>query len=69
MPIKFDRNTILIMGGIGALLGGIVTVASYINMRDHRKFLKANAKLENELTRLDIELRKNQLNGNSYQRA
>lgn len=59
--MKFNRNTVLLLGGIGALLGGLVTFASYVNMKEHRKFLKANVILENELKRLDIELRMNQL--------
>lgn len=59
--MKMDKNTIVILGGVGSLLVAIITVSSYINMKDHRTFLKENAKLENQIKTIDLELKKHQL--------
>lgn len=61
--VHIDRNTIYLLGGIGALLGGIVAVMSYINMREHREYMKRNAKLENEIKMIELAMKKSQIDG------
>jgi hypothetical protein len=55
---KNEKNLIVLIGGVGALLTGIIAVVSYINMKDHREMIKANAKLDNDLKTLDLEFKK-----------
>jgi len=57
---KADKNLIVLIGGVGALLTGIIAVVSYVNMRDHREMVKANAKLDNDLKTLELEFKKNE---------
>lgn len=57
---KADKNLIVLIGGVGALLTGIIAVVSYVNMRDHREMIKANAKLDNDLKTLELEFKKNE---------
>lgn len=64
--VHLNRGTIILLGGIGALLGGVVAVLSYVNMKEHREFLKANAKLENELKQMDILLKKDELKKSGF---
>jgi hypothetical protein len=61
--MKFDKNTVLLLGGIGALLGGLVALLTYVNMKEHREMVKKNAQLENELKKVDLALKRSQLNG------
>lgn len=58
---KLEKNTLFLLGGIGALLTGVIAVVSYVNMKDHRQMIKENARLENELKSLELELKKYQL--------
>jgi len=57
---KADKNLIVLIGGVGALLTGIIAVVSYVNMRDHREMVKANAKLDNDLKTLELEFKRNE---------
>jgi hypothetical protein len=59
--VKLEKNTLFLLGGIGALLTGVIAVVSYVNMKDHRAMIKENARLENELKSLELELKKYQL--------
>jgi hypothetical protein len=59
---KADKNLIVLIGGVGALMTGLIAVVSYINMRDHREMTKANAKLDNDLKTLELQLKKSELN-------
>jgi len=61
--VHIDRNTIYLLGGLGALLGGIVAVMSYVNMREHREYMKRNAKLENEIKMIELAMKKSQIDG------
>lgn len=58
---KNEKNLIVLIGGIGALMTGIIAVVSYINMKDHREMVKANAKLDNDLKKLDLEFKKSEM--------
>jgi hypothetical protein len=58
---KLEKNTLYLLGGIGALLTGVIAVISYVNMKDHRKMVKENARLENQLKELELEIKKYQL--------
>jgi hypothetical protein len=58
---KNEKNLIVLIGGIGALLTGIIAVVSYVNMRDHREMIKANAKLDNDLKTLELEFKKTEM--------
>ena len=59
--VKLEKSTLYLLGGLGALLTGVIAVVSYVNMKDHREMIKENAKLENELKLLELELKKYQL--------
>jgi hypothetical protein len=61
--VPMNRNTIILLGGIGALLGGIVAVLSYINTREHREYQARNAKLENEIKMIELAMKKSQIDG------
>jgi hypothetical protein len=61
--MKIDRNTVVLLGGIGALLGGLVALLTYVNMKEHREMVKRNAKLENQIKEIDLALKRSQLNG------
>lgn len=50
-----EKDFLLIAGGVGALLGGLVALMTYVNMKQHREFLKRNAQLENEIKKLQLQ--------------
>jgi hypothetical protein len=58
-----QKNFLIIAGSIGALLGGMVALLSYVNMKQHREFLKRNAMLENEIKKLQLIQLKEQVTG------
>lgn len=58
-----QKNFLIIAGSIGALLGGMVALLSYVNMKQHREFLKRNAILENEIKKLQLIQLKEQVTG------
>jgi Tfp pilus assembly protein PilN len=65
---KVEKETLFLLGGIGAILTGLVAVLTYINTKEHRELQKKNAQLDGELKLLELELKKTQLkktNGNS----
>ena len=61
--MKFDKNTIVVLGAIGGLLGGLVTILTYWNMKEHREMVKKNAELENQIKQIDLALKRSQLDG------
>lgn len=61
--VPMNKNTIIVLGGIGALLGGVVAVLSYINTREHREYQARNAKLENEIKMIELAMKKSQIDG------
>jgi ABC-type arginine transport system ATPase subunit len=57
-----EKETLFLLGGIGAILTGLVAVLTYINTKEHRDLQKANAQLDKELKLFELELKKNELN-------
>ena len=53
-----EKNKLLILAGIGTLFTGLIAVLTYVNMKDHRAMLKDNARLDNELKQLELEMKK-----------
>ena len=63
-----EKQSLFLLGGIGAILTGFIAVLTYINTKEHRLLQKENARLDQELKLFELELKKNQLkraNGNS----
>jgi Tfp pilus assembly protein PilN len=58
---KVKKESLLLLGGIGAVLTGLVAVLTYINTKQHRELQKTNAKLDQELKLFELELKKSQL--------
>lgn len=58
---KVEKETLFLLGGLGAVLTGMVALFTYINTREHRKLQKANAELDQEIKMLELELKKTQL--------
>jgi Tfp pilus assembly protein PilN len=58
---KVEKETLFLLGGIGAILTGLVAVLTYINTKEHRELQKNNAQLDGELKLLELELKKTQL--------
>ena len=53
-----EKNKLLILAGIGTLFTGLIAVLTYVNMKDHRDMVKDNARLDNELKQLELEMKK-----------
>jgi Tfp pilus assembly protein PilN len=58
---RIEKQSLFLLGGIGAILTGLVAVLTYINTKEHRELQKANAQLDQELKLFELELKKNQL--------
>lgn len=58
---KVEKETLFLLGGVGAVLTGMVALFTYINTKEHRKLQKANAELDQEIKLLELELKKNEL--------
>ena len=58
---KVEKETLFLLGGIGAILTGLVAVLTYINTKEHRELQKANAQLDQELKMFELELKKSEL--------
>ena len=58
-----NKNFLVIAGGIGALLGGLVALLTYVNTKQHREFVKKNAMLENEIKKLQLNQLKEKASG------
>lgn len=56
-----EKETLFLLGGIGAILTGLVAVLTYINTKEHRELQKSNAELDKELKLFEIELKKHEL--------
>ena len=56
-----EKETLFLLGGIGAILTGLVAVLTYINTKEHRELQKSNAQLDKELKLFELELKKNEL--------
>ena len=50
-----EKNLLLLVGSVGALLGGVVAIMAYVNMKEHREFVKRNAVLDNEIKKLQLQ--------------
>lgn len=64
---KVEKETLFLLGGIGAILTGLVAVMTYVNTKEHRELQKRNAELDQELKLFELELKKSELkktNGN-----
>jgi hypothetical protein len=53
-----EKNKLLILAGIGTLFTGLIAVVTYVSMKDHREMIKDNARLDNELKQLELEMKK-----------
>lgn len=65
--MKFDKSIFFLLGGMGALLTGVIAVVTYVNNKEHQALMKENEKLEHDLKLLELELKRTQikkLNGN-----
>lgn len=56
-----EKETLFLLGGIGAVLTGVVALFTYLNTKEHRRLQKANAELDQEIKLLELELKKYQL--------
>ena len=60
---KIINELISIITGVGIALAGIVALLSYMNQKKHDEMKKENAKLENEIKKLQLTKLKNDVNG------
>jgi hypothetical protein len=58
---NIEKQSLFLLGGIGAILTGLVAVLTYINTKEHRELQKANAQLDKDLKLLELELKKSEL--------
>jgi len=61
--LNVEKKSLIILGGIGAILTGLVAVLTYINTKEHRKLQKENARLDQELKLFELSLKKSQFKG------
>jgi hypothetical protein len=62
MPIKKEhKELITVIGGLGAIVVGLVAVLKYWNTREHRQLQKAQLEIDNEIKTLELEKRKSEL--------
>lgn len=57
------KELISIMTGIGIAMAGIVALLTYINNKKHDEIKKENAKLENEIKKLQLAKLQYDVNG------
>ena len=57
------KELISIMTGIGIAMAGIVALLSYLNQKKHDEIKKENAKLENEIKKLQLAKLQYDVNG------
>jgi len=57
------KEMISIITGVGIALAGIVALLSFINQKKHDQLKKENAKLENEIKKLQLVKLQSDVNG------
>lgn len=58
-----SKELVSIITGVGIALAGIVALLSYMNQKKHDEMKKENAKLENEIKKLQLTKLQNDVNG------
>jgi hypothetical protein len=63
---KTQKDTLVIIGGLGALITALVGILTYLNTQEHRELQKKNAHLDGELKLLELELKKSELKKTNF---